>query len=72
MGEGVPVGPGVLVGIDEDLEFNAPIFGEYGLLPVLIGFGLTAIVLVAVTRGRLGVGVGVGAGAAAGARHSPT
>lgn len=52
--------------------FPAPIFGEYGLLPVLIGFGLTAIVLVAVTRGRLGVGVGVGAGAAAGARHSPT
>lgn len=42
--------------------FPAPIFNEYGLLPVLIGFGLTAIVLVAVTRGQLG----------AGARHSPT
>lgn len=34
--------------------FPAPIFTDYGLLPVLIGFGLTAVVLIAVTRGRLG------------------
>ena len=34
--------------------FPAPILNEYGLLPVLIGFGATAVVLIAVTRGRLG------------------
>jgi uncharacterized protein len=34
--------------------FPAPIFEDYGLLPVLIGFVLTAIVVIAVTRGRLG------------------
>ena len=34
--------------------FPAPIFTDYGLLPVLIGFGITAVVLIAVTRGRLG------------------
>lgn len=34
--------------------FPATIFNEYGLLPVLIGFTITAIVLIAVTRGRLG------------------
>ena len=34
--------------------FPAPILSEYGLLPVLIGFGATALVLIAVTRGRLG------------------
>jgi hypothetical protein len=34
--------------------FPAPIFDEYGLLPVLIGFTGTAIVLIIVTRGRLG------------------
>jgi membrane protease YdiL (CAAX protease family) len=34
--------------------FPAPILNEYGLLPVLIGFGATAMVLVALTRGRLG------------------
>ena len=36
--------------------FPAPILDEYGLLPVLIGFALTAIVLVISTRGRLGEG----------------
>lgn len=36
--------------------FPAPILDEYGLLPVLIGFGLTAVVLAVVTRGRLGRG----------------
>lgn len=36
--------------------FPAPILDEYGLLPVLIGFTATAIVLVLVTRGRLGLG----------------
>jgi membrane protease YdiL (CAAX protease family) len=35
--------------------FPAPILEEYGLLPVLIGFTATAIVLVIVTRGRLGI-----------------
>ena len=34
--------------------FPAPILNEYGLLPVLIGFGATALVLITVTRGRLG------------------
>lgn len=34
--------------------FPAPIFNDYGLLPVLIGFGGTAIVLVVITRGQLG------------------
>lgn len=34
--------------------FPAPIFEEYGLLPVLIGFTATALVLVVATRGRLG------------------
>jgi len=36
--------------------FPAPIFDEYGLLPVLIGFTATALVLIVVTRGRLGYG----------------
>jgi membrane protease YdiL (CAAX protease family) len=39
--------------IDSPL-FPAPIFNDYGLLPVLIGFCGTAIVLIVVTRGRLG------------------
>jgi membrane protease YdiL (CAAX protease family) len=34
--------------------FPAPILQDYGLLPVLIGFAVTAIVLIIVTRGRLG------------------
>ncbi|RXZ72393.1 CPBP family intramembrane glutamic endopeptidase [Agromyces albus] len=34
--------------------FPAPILNEFGLLPVLIGFTATALVLIAVTRGRLG------------------
>jgi membrane protease YdiL (CAAX protease family) len=34
--------------------FPAPIFDDYGLLPVLIGFTATALVLIVVTRGRLG------------------
>jgi uncharacterized protein len=34
--------------------FPAPILSEYALLPVLIGFGATALVLIVVTRGRLG------------------
>jgi membrane protease YdiL (CAAX protease family) len=34
--------------------FPAPILNEYGLLPVLIGFVATALVLIVVTRGRLG------------------
>jgi membrane protease YdiL (CAAX protease family) len=34
--------------------FPAPILQDYGLLPVLIGFTVTAIVLIIVTRGRLG------------------
>ena len=34
--------------------FPAPILNEYGLLPVLIGFTVTAIVLIIATRGRLG------------------
>lgn len=36
--------------------FPAPIFNEYGLLPVMIGFTVTALVLIVVTRGRLGYG----------------
>lgn len=36
--------------------FPAPILNEYGLLPVTIGFTLTALVLIVVTRGRLGYG----------------
>ncbi|MCE4025254.1 CPBP family intramembrane metalloprotease [Microbacterium sp. Au-Mic1] len=35
--------------------FPAPIFNDYGLLPVLIGFTGTALVLILVTRGRLGL-----------------
>ncbi len=34
--------------------FPAPILIEYGLLPELIGFGATALVLIVLTRGRLG------------------
>jgi membrane protease YdiL (CAAX protease family) len=34
--------------------FPAPILNDYGLLPVLGGFGVFAVVLVALTRGRLG------------------
>jgi uncharacterized protein len=34
--------------------FPAPILNEYGLLPVLIGFTVTAVVLIVATRGRLG------------------
>ena len=34
--------------------FPAPILNEYGLLPLLIGFTATALVLVVATRGRLG------------------
>jgi uncharacterized protein len=34
--------------------FPAPILSEYGLLPVLVGFGVVALVLIVVTRGRLG------------------
>jgi membrane protease YdiL (CAAX protease family) len=34
--------------------FPAPILSEYGLLPELVGFGAVAVVLIAVTRGRLG------------------
>jgi membrane protease YdiL (CAAX protease family) len=36
--------------------FPAPILNEYGLLPVTIGFTVTALVLIVVTRGRLGYG----------------
>ena len=36
--------------------FPAPILEEYGLLPVLIGFTVTALVLIVATRGRLGYG----------------
>lgn len=38
--------------------FPAPIFDEYGLLPVLIGFTATALVLIVATRGRLGLPAG--------------
>jgi membrane protease YdiL (CAAX protease family) len=34
--------------------FPAPILEDYSLLPVLGGFGALAVVLVALTRGRLG------------------
>jgi uncharacterized protein len=34
--------------------FPAPILSDYGLLPLLGGFGALAVVLVALTRGRLG------------------
>src|SRR5215212_4787435 len=34
--------------------FPAPILNDYGLLPILGGFGVLAVVLVALTRGRLG------------------
>jgi membrane protease YdiL (CAAX protease family) len=34
--------------------FPAPILEHYGLLPLLGGFGALAVVLVALTRGRLG------------------
>jgi membrane protease YdiL (CAAX protease family) len=34
--------------------FPAPILSDYGLLPLLGGFGAFAVVLVALTRGRLG------------------
>jgi len=34
--------------------FPAPLLDEYGLLPELVGFGVLAVVVVAVTRGRLG------------------
>jgi uncharacterized protein len=34
--------------------FPAPILEDYGLLPILGGFGVFAVVLVALTRGRLG------------------
>jgi membrane protease YdiL (CAAX protease family) len=36
--------------------FPAPLLNEYGLLPELVGFGVLAIIVVAVTRGRLGYG----------------
>jgi uncharacterized protein len=34
--------------------FPSPILSDYGLLPILGGFGVFAVVLVALTRGRLG------------------
>jgi uncharacterized protein len=34
--------------------FPSPILEHYGLLPILVGFGALAVVLVALTRGRLG------------------
>jgi uncharacterized protein len=34
--------------------FPAPILSDYGLLPILGGFGAFAVVLVVLTRGRLG------------------
>jgi membrane protease YdiL (CAAX protease family) len=34
--------------------FPAPILSDYGLLPLLGGFGALAVLLVALTRGRLG------------------
>lgn len=40
--------------------FPAPILSEYGLLPLMIGFTVTAIVLIAVTKGRLGYRGGEG------------
>jgi uncharacterized protein len=44
---------GVVTGILGQL-FPAPILEDYGLLPILGGFGVFAVVLVALTRGRLG------------------
>jgi uncharacterized protein len=44
---------GFLTGILGPL-FPAPILEDYGLLPILGGFGVLAVVLVALTRGRLG------------------
>lgn len=40
--------------------FPAPTFNQFGLLPLVIGFGVTAMVLIVVTRGRLGYRAGVG------------
>ena len=34
--------------------FPAPLLDEYGLLPVLVGFGAVVLLVVALTRGRLG------------------
>ena len=34
--------------------FPAPLLEEYGLLPELVGFGVLAVLIVALTRGRLG------------------
>jgi membrane protease YdiL (CAAX protease family) len=34
--------------------FPAPVLSEYGLLPMLVGFSAGALLLVALTRGRLG------------------
>jgi uncharacterized protein len=34
--------------------FPAPIIDEYGLLVILPGFGALALVVIALTRGRLG------------------
>jgi membrane protease YdiL (CAAX protease family) len=34
--------------------FPAPVLDEYGLLPVLVGFGVVSLLVVALTRGRLG------------------
>jgi membrane protease YdiL (CAAX protease family) len=34
--------------------FPAPILADYGLLPMLIGFGAAALAIIALTRGRLG------------------
>jgi len=34
--------------------FPAPILSKYGLLPVLVGFGVMALLVIAFTRGRLG------------------
>jgi membrane protease YdiL (CAAX protease family) len=35
--------------------FPAPLLDEYGLLPVLVGFGGVAVIVVVATRGRLGL-----------------
>lgn len=35
--------------------FPAPVLNDYGLLPELVGFGAVAVVVVVVTRGRLGL-----------------
>jgi hypothetical protein len=34
--------------------FPAPIVLDYDLLPILVGFGAVALLVVALTRGRLG------------------